>query len=110
MKRWDAPPRTDWRTREAAILQTKSHEIRLDFLRTDLELCFTFVSLAETRGEAQSHEAARRYAAHAEKGYSTILRFLSDPKHSKYFSYRELQELKAGMSQLRHRLDRLKTG
>jgi len=100
----------NWRTSEAAILQARSHENRMTFLRTDLELCSTFAGLAEKSIAAGSHEEARRQIGHAEEGYSTILRFLSDPKHARHFSSSDIQELTAGVADLRQRLDRLKQG
>jgi len=101
-------PTDGWRTSEAAILQAKSHKNRMGFLRTDLELCFSFARFAERSKDNGHHEKAQRYVAHIEKGYSTILRFLSDPKHSRYFSHPELQELTSATNQLRLMLDRLK--
>ena len=94
--------------RERARLQAESHENRMGFLRTELALCSTFVNLAEKNNETGYYEDAQRYVAHAERGYSTVSRFLSDPKHSKHFSNPELHELTSGLIHLRSTLDKLK--
>jgi hypothetical protein len=80
------------------------------FLRTELELCFTFASLAEKISEIRYHEKAKRYVAHAEKGYSIMFRLLSDPRLSMHPGNPEVRELLSGIYDLRRTLDRLKQG
>jgi hypothetical protein len=54
-------------------------------------------------GEACSDVAA------AEKGYSVLVGFLSDPKHKEHLSTEVQEELKAGLGRLRQTLDTLKS-
>jgi hypothetical protein len=78
----------------------------MEFLRTELETCFTLASVAEAeqkRGEPHAEQSL----ADAETGYATMVRFISDPKHSKHITEQQGMELSAGMEQLRATLDRL---
>ncbi len=88
-------------------IQSQSHRIRIDFLRTELATCFSFASIAETERKTGDHANANRSVADAEKGYATMRRFLSDSKHAKHISEEERQELMAGMERLRATLDKL---
>jgi hypothetical protein len=92
---------------ESERLAKESRLNRIDFLRTELQTAFTFASLAETQQSMDTPQHAARSLAEAEKGYATIVRFLSDPKHSKYIIEDERVELSAGMERLRARLDEL---
>jgi hypothetical protein len=89
----------------SADLRSQSNKNRIDFLRTELDACFTFVSLAETERSIGNDEHAKRSAANAEKAYATVQRFLSDPKHAKHINDQERQELTERMQQLRKKLD-----
>ena len=84
-----------------------SNRNRIDFLRTELELCFTFASIAETEHKTGSPEHAKRSVADAEKGYTTLQHFLSDPKHARHIRDDERRELTAGLERLRKILDGL---
>ena len=86
-------------------LQYQFDKVRMDFLRTELEACSTFVGLAETERTIGNDEHAKRAAADAEKAYSTLQRFLSDPKHAKHINAEERQELTERMEELRKKLD-----
>src|ERR1051325_7575758 len=88
-------------------LQARTDQNRVDFLRTDLDLCFTFANVAETEYGLGGREAGDRSLADAEKGYGTIQRFLSDPKHAKRLTDEEQRELTARLARLRARLDQL---
>jgi hypothetical protein len=55
-------------------LLAEGEQNRYDFLRTDLELCHTFVDLARTELDLGEREAADRILGKAETGYATILR------------------------------------
>src|SRR3954454_21339100 len=59
-------------------LHTKGEQTRIDFLQTDLALCFTFADLAQTELRFGDPEAARQALAKAETGYATIARFLTE--------------------------------
>ena len=65
------------------------------------------MSLAETEFEIGNREAATGSLQHAEEAYSTLARFLSDPKHNKDMADDERRELTAGMDQIREELDEL---
>jgi hypothetical protein len=82
---------------------------RVQFLRTDLSLCFTMVSLARTERQIGHVENAERSVADAEKGYATVLKFVSDPRHAKDMPAEVLEELRTGLEQLRAALDDLTT-
>jgi hypothetical protein len=86
-------------------LRSQFDKDRMAFLRTELDACFTFVSLAETERRIGNDEHASRAAADAEKAYVTLQRFLTDPKHTPHINDEERQELTERMEQLRKRLD-----
>src|SRR3954453_14093898 len=57
-------------------LSAQADQDRLDFLQTDLDLCFTFADLIITELGLQDREAAKSLLAKAEQGYATIEYFL----------------------------------
>ena len=61
-------------------LQDDVEQVRLDFIRTDLQVCFTLTSVAETHCDSGNREHAARTIAAIEKGYSTLVRFLAQAK------------------------------
>jgi hypothetical protein len=78
-------------------MQAATDQNRIDFLRTDLGLCFTFADLAKTEREFGDRAAAHRVLEKAETGYSTILRMLADVENAeqKYEFEQRLIELRA---------------
>lgn len=90
---------------EMERLTAESHRNRIEFLRTELASCSTFVSVAETEYRSGEHEAAERALAHAKEAYSTVIRFMSEPKYADHMTDDEARELKAGMERLRSTLD-----
>jgi len=58
-------------------LRDDVEQARLDLIRTDLWVCLTLASVAETEYDLGNWEHAARTIATAEKGYSTLLRFFS---------------------------------
>jgi hypothetical protein len=91
----------------AELLRARlDHNLR-NFLRTDLSLCFTFADLAATMFIAGNPVSAQQAMADAEKGYQTLSRFLSDPKHIRHLTGDEIQEFRAELQRLRERLDGL---
>jgi hypothetical protein len=88
-------------------LSMETDRNRIEFLRTELQASFTFAKVAETEHSTGEHEHAARSLADAEKAYSTLLRFMSDPKHARHISEEERLELTTGMERLRATLDRL---
>jgi hypothetical protein len=91
--------------RDFEDLEAQTDQMRIAFLRTDLELCFTIASLAQTEFELGHTDAAEWSARNLEKGYATFRRFLSDPKHAAHITDEEHRELTAGLERLRAKLD-----
>jgi hypothetical protein len=89
---------------ENVRLRAETDQLRLDFIRTDLEVCLTFVKVAETAYSMGHREHANRTLASAEKGYSDMLRFFS---HARGMTSEVEQELQSKFKQLRERLDGL---
>ncbi len=85
-------------------LRDDFEEARLAFIRTDLGVCLTFASVAETAYSLGNREHAERTLAEAEKGYSDMLRFFSQARGMTAEVEKELQ---SKFKQLRERLDRL---
>jgi len=88
-------------------LRAESNQNRINFLRNELSLCFTLASVAETERNSGNNEHAKASLADAEKGYATVQRFLSDPKHAKHINDQEHRELTKGMAEVRRKLDGL---
>jgi len=86
-------------------LRAESNQNRINFLRNELSLCFTLVSVAETERNSGNNEHAKASLADAEKGYATVKRVLSDPKHAKHINDQERRELTEGMAEVRRKLD-----
>jgi hypothetical protein len=74
---------------------------RIGFLRTDLELCFTFVDLAQTEREIGDRAAARRVLQKAEIGYATMVRMVAKVGHAD-----QKNQIEQKLIELRTRLDR----
>jgi hypothetical protein len=74
-----------------AKLQAASDRHRLDLIKTELALCFTFSTIAARKYETGNQESADRSMANAEKAYETVLQFLSDPKHSTHLTEETIQ-------------------
>lgn len=85
-------------------LRDETEQVRLDFIRTDLQVCLTLTSVAETKYDLGNREHAARTIASAEKGYSSLLRFFSQAKNLAPEAKKELQ---LTLKRLRERLDRL---
>lgn len=58
-------------------LRDETEQARLDFIRTDLGVCLTFATIAETEYRMGNRAHAERTLAVAEKGYSDMLRLFS---------------------------------
>ena len=87
-------------------LNADTERIRLDFLRADLALCFTFANLSRIELEMGDFEAARRALAKAETGQAAITRFLphiADEKHRSEIA-QGLNELRITLHSIRHQL------
>ena len=90
-----------------ADLQAKTAQHRLDLIKTELALCFTFFTIAARKYDTGNHKSAAKSMANAERAYETVIQFLSDPKHSKHLTGEESQEITAELERLRERLDNI---
>jgi hypothetical protein len=81
---------------------------RVEFLKSELALCLTFLFVASVKYEIGKKESAEESLANAEEVYSSVLLFVSDPKYSKHLTNKSIQEFRAGLERLRVRLDGLK--
>jgi hypothetical protein len=61
---------------EFAQLQDEAEENRYRFLQTDLELCNTFLDLAQTELKIEDRDAAQRLIDKAEQGVATVQSFI----------------------------------
>ena len=93
---------------DPADLRAKLDQGRANFITTDLSLCFTFVDLAATRLKMGNRKIAEQAITSAEKGYTTMSRLLSDPKHASHLTADQVQEFTEKLKRLRERLDRLR--
>ena len=91
-----------------AFLQRQSDQTRVQFLQTEFDTCFTLVGVAETELHTGLREHGRRSIEHAEQGYATLQRFLSDPKHSDRLTDDQQTDFAQELRRLRERLDGLK--
>ena len=85
-------------------LRAETEQARLDFIRTDLGVCLTFATVAETAYSMGHREHAERTLASAEKGYSDMLRFFL---RANGLTAEVEEELQSKFKQLRERLDGL---
>ena len=86
-------------------LRAQTEQARLDFISTDLGVCLTFATVAETEYKMGNREHAERTLAEAEKGYSTLSRLISSVKG---LDAQAENELHSSLQHLRERLDRLR--
>jgi Ser/Thr protein kinase RdoA (MazF antagonist) len=85
-------------------LRDETERARVDFIRTDLGVCLTLATVAETAYSMGHREHAKRTIASAEKGYSDMLRYF----HKATGMTAEVEkELQSKFKQLRERLDGL---
>ena len=90
-----------------AKLQADSDRHRVEFMKIELALCFTFSIIAARKYETGSRESADRSMAKAEKAYETVLKLLTDPKHSTHLTEETIQETTGELERLRARIDGL---
>src|SRR4051794_25922700 len=88
-----------------ADLAARTDQNRIEFLRSDLELCFTLTRLAETEYGLGNEEHADRSHSHAEEGYATLHRFVADPRHAEHIPPEIRRELTEGLDRLRAKVD-----
>ena len=75
--------------------------MRLDFLLTELNLCYTFLEFSRMNDPGW----VQRGVDAAEQAYSTIYRFLDHPRHVRHLTVEQLTMLRGKMHQLRKALD-----
>ena len=85
-------------------LRAENDQALLDFIRTDLDLCLVFATVAETAYSMDHRAHAERNIANAEKGYSDMLRYFS---RARGMTAEVREELQLGLNRLRERLDGL---
>jgi len=83
-------------------LMAEHEQARLDFIRTDLELCLTLATVAETAYSIGHRAHAERTIASAEKGYSDMLLYFSQATG---MTTEIESELQSKFKRLRERLD-----
>lgn len=88
-------------------LRAENDQALLDFIRTDLDLCLVFATVAETAYSMDHRAHAERNIANAEKGYSDMLRYFLRARGKTPEVEKELQ---SKFNQLRERLDGLQQG
>ena len=86
------------------IIRAEIEQSLIDFVRTDLGVCMTLATVAETAYSMGHREHANRSLASAEKGYSDMRRYFSQAKGMTAAVESELQ---SKFTQLRDRLDGL---
>ena len=91
----------------SANIQADSDRHRVEFMKNELALCFTFSTIAARKYETGNQESAETSMANAEKAYETVIHFLSDRKHSTHLTQETIQEFTAELERLRERLDGL---
>jgi hypothetical protein len=89
---------------ESLRIRDETDQALLDFIRTDLDLCFVFATVAETAYSMGHRAHAKRNIANAEKGYSDMLRYFLRARGKTPEVENELQ---SKFNQLRERLDGL---
>jgi hypothetical protein len=90
-----------------ARVRSAFHHRQGEFLKIELEACLRSANLASLMYQDGNREAAERSSADAEKCYTMVLRFLSDPKDSKRLTIKATQEFTASMKGLRKTPDGL---
>jgi hypothetical protein len=85
-------------------LRRESEQIRIDFIRADLDVCLTFAAIVESEYNMGNREHAERTLAETEKGYSDMLRFFA---LAKGLTPEVEKELQSKFKYVRERLDGL---
>src|SRR6266699_3369429 len=93
---------------DPANLQADLDRHRVEFMKNELALCFTFSTIAARKYETGDQESAETSMANAEKAYETVIHFLSDRKHSTHLTQETIQEFTAELERLRVRIDEVR--
>jgi hypothetical protein len=89
---------------KALTLRAEMDQLLIDFIKADLDVCLTFVDVAETDYNMGNREHVERTCTNAEKGYLDMLRFFSQVTR---MTAGVAEELQSKFKQLRERLDGL---
>ncbi len=95
-------------TRQISELYDETERICLDFLLTDLALCFTFVDGLRLQLELGNRDAAQRLLVKIEKGHANItrlVRYVADVRCRNEIK-RRLNELRTTLESEGHQLRR----
>lgn len=87
---------------ESQRIRDEADQALLNFVRTDLDLCLVFATVAETAYGMGHREHAERIIASAEKGYSDMLRYFL---RARGMTPEVEKELQSKFKHLRERLD-----
>ena len=90
---------------ETLRIWAETEQARLDFIRTDLDVCLALTDVAETKHKMGQREQAARTIASVEKAYSDMHRFFSQARG---MTPKIENELQSKFRQVRERLDELK--
>jgi hypothetical protein len=85
---------------DLAEIHAQAQRNRIDFLKTDLELCFTFADLLDTELQMGDRDAAQRLRENAEHGHDTVAYLLLGVDEGS-----EKDVIQQRLNQLRARLD-----
>src|SRR5258708_6458126 len=91
-----------------ARVRSTFHHRQAEFLKIELDTCLRSANLASQMYQGGNRDSAERTTADAEESYAMVLRFLSDPKGSKYLTIKATQEFTAKIERLRKTLDGLR--
>jgi hypothetical protein len=83
-----------------AELHTQAQRKRIEFLKTNLGLCFTFADLLDTELQMEDRDAAQRLREKAEHGHDTIAHLLLGVDEGS-----EKVQIQQRLNELRARLD-----
>ena len=86
-------------------LQELTNRNRIDFLRAELETAFLIADLTIQKQQKGNLAGATESLVLAESCYATMVRFVSDPKHSKHIDKEDAALLSAALRALREKLD-----
>jgi len=74
----------------------------------ELVTCSTFAGVAEMEYKIRDQDHGDRALAEAEKAYTTLLRFLANPKDMKYIGEADQEHLATQAKELRAKLDEIR--
>jgi hypothetical protein len=89
---------------ESLRIRDEADQALLDYIRTDLDLCLVFATVAETAYSMGHRAHAEQNIANAEKGYSDMLRYFLRARGT---TPEVEMELRLKFKRLRERLDGL---